>query len=58
MITYPFFRLDRNLIKKHFLMSEGISLYGLDIDSETGKLYIIVNEYNKNYKQKILCTNN
>ena len=35
------------LIKKHPLMPEGISVHGLAIDPETGKLDLIVNGYNK-----------
>ncbi|MBS6502085.1 MAG: carbonic anhydrase [Clostridium sp.] len=36
-----------NLVKKHPLMPEGISVHGLAIDPETGKLDLIVNGYNK-----------
>lgn len=35
-----------NLIKKHPLMPEGISVHGLTIDPETGKLNVIINGYN------------
>jgi len=36
-----------NLIKKHPLIPEGISVHGLAIDPKTGSLDVIINGYNK-----------
>jgi carbonic anhydrase len=35
-----------NLIKRHPLMPQGISVHGLVIDPEIGKLHVIINGYN------------